>query len=153
MKTINVSNANWPIISFGLKIKIPLIIFFLLFFSGHVFSQTTAEERKPLSPMKAQSNSEKTKMEIQKNTTYSEDVHQIANKIMVLTKVFNDAIGAKEKQPYSTRLLFNSKSYPFSTFEQIEKYSLLSWINSNQSQAEQVIMSLQLFIEETTINN
>ena len=153
MKTINVSNAFWLKISCGLKIKKSLIIFFLLLFSGHVFSQTTAEERKPLSPMKAQSNSEKTKMEIQKNITYSEDVHQIANKIMLLTKVFNDAIGTKEKQPYSTRLLNNSKSYPFSTFEQIEKYSLLSWINSNQSQADQVIMSLQLFIEETTTNN
>ena len=153
MKTINVSNANWLLISRGLKIKKPIIIFFLLIFSGHVFSQTTTEERKPLAPMKVQSNPEKTKMEIQKNTTYSEDIHQIANKIMVLTKVFNDAIGTKEKQPYSTRLLNNSKSYPFSTFEQIEKYSLLGWINSNQSQAEQVIMSLQLFIEETTTNN
>lgn len=153
MKTINVSNANWLLISRGLKIKKPIIIFFLLLFSGHVFSQTTAEERKPMAPMKAQPNPEKSKMEIQKNTTYSEDVHQIANKIMVLTKVFNDAIGTKEKQPYSTRLLNNSKSYPFSTFEQIEKYSLLGWINSNQSQAEQVIMSLQLFIEETTTNN
>jgi hypothetical protein len=153
MKTINVSNANWLLISRGLKIKKPIIIFFLLLFSGHVFSQTITEERKTLAPMKVQPNPEKTKMEIQKNITYSEDVHQIANKIIVLTKVFNDAIGTKEKQPYSTRLLNNSKSYPFSTFEQIEKYSLLGWINSNQSQAEQVILSLQLFIEETTTNN
>jgi len=153
MKTINVSNANWPKFPRGLKIKKPIFFFFILIVSGQLFSQTTTEERKTLAPMKAQSNPEKTKMEIQKNTTYSDDVHQIANKIMVLTKVFNDAIGTKEKQPYSARLLNNSRSYPFSAFEKIEKNTLLGWINSNQSQAEQVIMSLQLFIEETTTNN
>ena len=94
MKKNNVSNAKWQKISRGLKIKKSLIIFFLLFFSGHVFSQ--ANENRVLMSTISKPNPDASKVKLEYLKSAGFENNDLLNKIIFLDQEINKLIIEKE---------------------------------------------------------
>ncbi len=123
-----------------------VILFLLILFPVITSYSQKSEERFPVENSNVISSNNKIKESDIKNS-YSDEVFEIASKIISLSSSLTANISKTEHQLVSENIRNLFPTYPFPNCHDFEKNALLNWITNHQKESVDLIGQLQQYLQ------